>query len=494
MESHFPGTIFCSDVTQVTESDVTGWACTFSQCAVIIIGAGPPCQGVSGLKSERKGALKDERSRLFKEVPRITHLVKRHFPWAMVHLLMESVLSMDDSDRETMSREVELQPWSIDAVGVSLARRPRLYWITWELQEGEGVMIHPPRTEDFVDFGIVDLQADVNEQHYLKKGWSRTQQVALPTFTTSRPRSEAGPRPAGLKNCLPHELQRWQQDKHRFPPYQYKDMFLVVNGAGEQRLVDVEERETIMGFPIGYTSQCVNKSQAKGEAYNDQRLTLLGNSWNVTVVTWLLAQLLHSLGLTDSCSPQKAVRVTSPGGSSRLQGLLLRPRFSGKRYDKVKASKDHELTLSSKLCGLVSVKGEDILLSADSEPQVKHHRLRSSVPAKLWKWRTICGWRWTGASEHINCLELRAVLTSVRWRLEKKRQSKLKFIHLVDSQVVLHSLSRGRSSSRKLRRTLLRINSLLLATGSSGVWAYVHTSQNPADRPSRKPVKKRWVK
>ena len=236
MESHFPGTIFCSDVTQVTESHVTGWACTFSQCAVIIIGAGPPCQGVSGLNSERKGALKDERSRLFKEVPGITHLVKRHFPWAMVHLLMESVLSMDDSDRETMSREVELQPWSIDAVGVSLARRPRLYWITWELQEGEGV--------------IVDLQADVNEQHYLKKGWSRTQQVALPTFTTSRPRSEAGPRPAGLKNCLPHELQRWQQDKHRFPPYQYKDMFLVVNGAGEQRLVDVEERETIMGFPI----------------------------------------------------------------------------------------------------------------------------------------------------------------------------------------------------------------------------------------------------
>ena len=53
VESHFPGTIFCSDVTQITESDVTGWACTFSQCAVIIIGAGPPCQGVSGLNSER---------------------------------------------------------------------------------------------------------------------------------------------------------------------------------------------------------------------------------------------------------------------------------------------------------------------------------------------------------------------------------------------------------------------------------------------------------
>ena len=101
VESHFPGTIFCADVTQVSESDVADWACRFSQCALVIVGAGPPCQGVSGLNCDRKGALKDERSRLFKEVPRIVGLVKLKFPWAMVHLLMESVLSMDDKDRET---------------------------------------------------------------------------------------------------------------------------------------------------------------------------------------------------------------------------------------------------------------------------------------------------------------------------------------------------------------------------------------------------------
>ena len=355
-------------------------------------------------------------------------------------------------------------------------------------------MIHPPRSEDLVDYGTVDLESDVKVEDYLKKGWKRTQEVALPTFTTSRPRATPGPRPAGERNCMEHELQRWREDKHRFPPYQYKDMFLVTNKEGEKRLVDVEEREAILGFPINYTSQCMNKSQAKGESYNDLRLTLLGNSWNVTVVTWLLGQLLHQLGLAEACSPQKAVRLTSPGGSAKLQSLLNRPKFSGHRYVVAKSTTGKEALLATKLCGLVSIKGEDILLSAESEPQVKHHRLRSSIPARLWRWRTICGWKWTGAKEHINCLELRAVLTSIRWRLEKKRQYRMRFIHLVDSQVVLHSLSRGRSRSRKLRRTLLRINSLLLATGSSGVWAYVHTSQNPADRPSRKPVKKRWVK
>lgn len=212
------------------------------------------------------------------------------------------------------------------------------------------------------------------------------------------------------------------------------------------------------------------------------------------MVSWLLSQLLYPLGLCRSCSVQDCVTATSPGSSSSLQGLLVRPPLpGGKRPSLLKDSKLPSL-LARKLCGLVSIKGEDILLSAPSDLQVRYHRLRASVPSNLWKWRTISGWVWKGSPEHINVLEMRAVLTTLRWRLEKRKQVKQKFVHLIDSQVVLHSLSRGRSSSRKLRRTLLRINSLLLASGCYGVWAYVHTSLNPADRPSRRPVRKKWVK
>ena len=108
----------------------------------------------------------------------------------------------------------------------------------------------------------------------------------------------------------------------------------------------------------------------------------------------------------------------------------------------------------------------------------------------------MCGWRWQGAKEHINVLELRAVLTTLRWRIWKKG--------LLNAQSSLVTpcglagmpslLARGRSSSRKLRRTLLRINALLLASGAQALWAYVHTAQNPADAPSRRPVKKQWLK
>ena len=152
----------------------------------------------------------------------------------------------------------------------------------------------------------------------------------------------------------------------------------------------------------------------------------------------------------------------------------------------------NELKVVSKLLTLVSMKGEDLLLQASSEDQVKYHRLRASVPANLWRWKTITGWKWKDGSEHINVLEMRAVLTSLRWRIEKQKITKSKFVHMLDSLVCLHSLSRGRSSSRKLKRSLLRINALLLASHCHPVWTYVHTKDNPADAPSRRPRKRKW--
>ena len=82
------------------------------------------------------------------------------------------------------------------------------------------------------------------------------------------------------------------------------------------------------------------------------------------------------------------------------------------------------------------------------------------------------------------------IYTCLRWRICRKRQMHCRFVHLTDSLVALHSLSRGRSSSRKMRSVLSRINALLLATGVVPIWAYIGTKQNPADRPSRRPVLK----
>ena len=91
------------------------WSLRFSQCSLVIVGAGPPCQGVSGLNSDRRGALKDARSSLFVHVSRVRRLVQSQFPWAAVHVLMESVSSMDEEDRKVMSEDFGELPVHIDA-------------------------------------------------------------------------------------------------------------------------------------------------------------------------------------------------------------------------------------------------------------------------------------------------------------------------------------------------------------------------------------------
>ena len=145
-----------------------------------------------------------------------------------------------------------------------------------------------------------------------------------------------------------------------------------------------------------------------------------------------------------------------------------------------------------KLLTLGSIKGEDLMIQASSEDQVQYHRMRPGVPSRLWKWKTIASWKWKGCREHINVLEMRAILTTLRWRIERQCKLKTKFVHLVDSLVCLHALSRGRTSSKKLKRTMLRTSAMLLASKTQFLWAYVHTTENPADAPSRHPRKRKW--
>ena len=440
LESKFPASLIVPEgVEAVDEEMVRTWACRYSQVSLVILGAGPPCQGVSGLNADRRGALKDHRSGLFIHVRRIRDLLKRHFPWAQVRYLAESVSSMDHSDREVMSQDFGDPANLIDAKGVSLARRPRLYWCDWELTSSDAVRIHRWQGEGPGGFRQVELSAVLEPRNYLGPGCQKVSEEPFPTFTTARPREFPGRRPAGIEKLTEEEKQAWAQDKFRFPPYQYSRRLLVQQQDGQCRVPTTEEREVIMGFPRGYTLQCMPKQAHGSEAHEDTRKTLIGNSWNVTVVAWLLAQLGALLGLCPAKTPQEAVDATKPGGHKTLGGVLQKPSMRKVK----KEGTEGEYDLVAKLLNMVSLKGEDIMVQAPTEETLRYHRLRASLPSTLWSWKTVMGWRWNDASEHINVLEMRAALTSLRWRVVKRRAVQSKFVHLVDSLVCLHSLSRG---------------------------------------------------
>ena len=488
VESFFPDALFVEDIELIDQEMVTQWALRFSGVSLILVGGGPPCQGVSGLNVDRRGALRDHRSCLFCHVPRVVELCTRCFPWAMIHFMAENVASMDWEDCAVMNEAYDERPWYIDAGDVSLAHRPRLYWVSWEVLQEEGANFRLGTGEKLPLKGEIQLDCALDPSQYLEPGFKLGPGVTCPTFTTARPSAMPLRRPAGLKGCQPHELERWRQDSHRFPPYQYKDVNCVYKG-NTYRPPSVAEREAILGFPIGYTRQCMSKASHGSVTYQDCRLTLLGNSWSIPVVAWLLSSLFFILGFGQRLTIQQIVDRLVPGRGTGLQHLLLRPPMKHSTQ-----TVDESRLLVQKLCNLTSIKGEDLLLQTGTEVPVKFHRLRASIPAGLWRWRTVTGWKWSGEAEHINVLELRAVLTTIRWRIERMHQVNIRCVHLVDSLVVLHALSRGRSSSRKMRRTMMRVSALLLASGLQPIWGYVDTHQNPADKPSRRGCQRRWVR
>eukprot|EP00438_Fugacium_kawagutii_P001652 Skav236323 [mRNA] locus=scaffold97:171922:176667:+ [translate_table: standard] len=397
VESQFPGVVLVNQVQEVSEEMVLDWSARFPQCDLVLLGAGPPCQGVSGLNVDRKGALRDLRSNLFLHVPRIRDLLKQKFTWCPVHSLMESVASMDSTDRDTMSAHVGSTPLRCDAGCFLWCNRPRLYWISWDIPEGDGYAWSSSSSE------VPDL-------------W----------LEGSQPITE--------------DVDRWVEDKHRFPPYQYKACNCLVNKNNVLRVPDVEEREAMLGFAPRYTATCKPKGQRKGEDYSDTRLTLLGNTWAVPVISCLLNPLFSLLGWFPRMSAQQVLDRFRPLQSQMMQGRLMRLPLNPRT--KLVLTKQYDLAY--KLCNLVSIKGEDILLSSSTTQQVKFHRLRASVPARLWRWRIITGWKWRYGKEHINSLELKAILTTLRWRFEHQQHFNQRIVHMTDSLVCLHALTRGR--------------------------------------------------
>ena len=108
-----------------------------------------------------------------------------------------------------------------------------------------------------------------------------------------------------------------------------------------------------------------------------------------------------------------------------------------------------------------------------------------AIPHDLVRWRTVISTRWKHLGEHINVLEGKALCLALRWRTRVRKNLNERAVHLIDSQVVMNAVAKGRTSSRRLRPILQRANALLLASHVHLILGYVRSKHNPADRPSR---------
>lgn len=90
---------------------------------------------------------------------------------------------------------------------------------------------------------------------------------------------------------MAEEVERWTADAYRYPPYQYKAQNCLINACQELRFPFIQEKESMLGFPVDYTAPCFKKGDRGTTAHFDHRRTLVGNSGSVPVVACLINQL-----------------------------------------------------------------------------------------------------------------------------------------------------------------------------------------------------------
>ena len=87
--------------------------------------------------------------------------------------------------------------------------------------------------------------------------------------------------------------------------------------------------------------------------------------------------------------------------------------------------------------------------------------------------------------EHSGILELKGVLTGLRWILRSSRNFHKRLLFLIDAKAALSAVAKGRSGAPEWEGTMCAIMALLLASGALMRPLYIPSEDNPADHPSR---------
>ncbi|CAK0821056.1 unnamed protein product [Prorocentrum cordatum] len=290
----WPGAIDGSDVRTVTAQTVEVLRIADqSEVDLVVVGAGSPCQGLTGLGAAGRG-LGDPESSVSFEVPRIFGLLSDAFG-TRFRWFVENVAGTVTSSLRGMSQALGAKLVFLCASDLVPCRRPQLYWLSWGARP-----ILPLVFQECEDTFVVSC----SEPPLLNLDWGDpgARWIGEPgpysTPVCGSPQGGYPSAPRRFKSALAEALARWQLDSYRYRAVLYEERNLLQDSGGSARVPSSSVQERMMGCDVLYTAVATEGSNQQDSA--DARSFLLGNSFNVFLVAWLLQS---ELGHVGECTP-----------------------------------------------------------------------------------------------------------------------------------------------------------------------------------------------
>ena len=292
--------------------------------------------------------------------------------------------------------------------------------------------------------------------------------VAFPTIVRAETRKSPRFQPSGILQCTDDELALWAQCGYRLPPYHYRVQNMIHSSkTNAWSTPPVEVKEKLMLFRPDYTfvKKAFGRVLSEGER-TDIRESLIGNSMHAGVLaTIMMPPLRRWCYIPDYVEPAllgTASKRLVGNDRSSPETRLVRAYLS---------YQDHR---------------GGLILQEAGQTRLAHRPLAQNFDAKQWNWRAVISCKWALQHEHINALEARALLLTLRWRARSVARFSKRFLHLTDSKVALGSFAKHRSNSRNFNYLVTRSAALQLAASMQPVLGFVRSARNPADLPSRR--------
>ena len=523
------------DISKVTVDELVGCVQKIPALTGVIAGGGSPCQGISTLSSERRH-LEDERSALFFKLADLLKGLKKELEERRIWFwgFVENVVG-DEEDVVTMTRELGYLAYLIDSGHFSWARRPRMFWSSERLSCGESIeAIGHEHVIELICKGPVEPMEAFLTKPVVWPGGLEDPNRRFPTFTRAIPRKKPPPNPVGLEKAQQDAVDRWTKDRFKYPPYTYAREYMVeVEGEPETcRPLNSKEREILMGFPPGHLQKMHRKEpedEVEKESQEVAACAAIGNSFHTGAMAILADLAMWSMGkkivpkgikkMQDEFivslgnaqqGGQESESESAPGGSedenseadfdrssseasdvtahhvARVERRKSQPWRGQTLLGEEVSSRDKRLSVAlvSQFVRRQEYRGSDVRLDVGLLYRPEAYP-RTSIDPRRWQWVEAHAYPFL-TSEHINVLELRALVMAFEWRSRKASWGDKRMLHVTEPEVALAVVCKGRSSSMVLNRILRRFAALQLAGGVFPLFAWVESHLNPADAPSRK--------